>query len=147
MQKGFEFRFENLLIFKAKKEEEAKMVLSCAVKELDQENQKCRKLEMQYEEAVIRWNEVVKQQQRVAEMKLKSNQIQWLADLIKLQRNKVQKAEEKLEKCRLLLVEAKKETRKFEKIREKDFDTFRQAEQKLETASVDQFVSHRNAHK
>lgn len=147
MPKGFQFRFENILVFKGKKENEAKMQLSEAVGLLEQEKSKLFRLEEQYEHAVYCWNQAMSQQQRVSEMQLKSNQIQWISDLIQIQQNMVQKAEENAEKCRLILVEAKKETRKFEKIKEKDFELFQQAENKMETASLDQFVSHRSSQK
>lgn len=145
MPKGFEFRFENLLSFKIKKEDEAKMQLSEAVQAMEVEKNKLSTLEKQYEYALQRWNESTKQQFRVSEIQLTSNHIQWLSDLIELQEKILRNAEENVEKCRLILVEAKKETRKFEKIKEKDFELFQQAEQKMEIASIDQFVSHRNA--
>ncbi len=145
MPKGFEFRFENLLSFKVKKEDEAKMQLSEAVQAMEKEKNKLDNLENQYEHALQRWNDSTKQQFRVSEIQLTSNHIQWLADIIESQQNILQNAEENMEKCRLILVEAKKETRKFEKIKEKDFEVFQQNEQKMEIASIDQFVSHRNA--
>lgn len=145
MPKGFEFRFENLLVHKMKKEDESKLHLSEAVKIMELEKKKLEDLQNQYEYALQLWNDSTRQQFRVSEIQLKSNHIQWLADLIELQQNVLQNTEENMEKCRLLLVEAKKETRKFEKIKEKDFELFQQAEQKMEIASLDQFVTHRNS--
>lgn len=145
MPKGFEFRFENLLSFKIKKEDEAKMQLSESVQAMELEKSKLSSLQKQYEHALIRWNESTSQQFRVSDIQTTSNHIKWLSDMIEIQEKLLQSAEENVEKCRLILVEAKKETRKFEKIKEKDYELFQQAEQKMEIASIDQFVSHRNS--
>lgn len=145
MPKGFEFRFENLLAYKMKKEEEAKMKLGEAVGKLEEEKQRLVQLTEQHEKAVALWHEAINQQIRVSDMQLKSNQIQWFQDLVYLQQTMIHSAEEQVEKCRKILVEAKKETRKFEKIKEKDLENFRETEQKIERAGIDQFVSFKNA--
>jgi flagellar protein FliJ len=145
MPNAFDFRFEKVLSYKNEIEEKAKMDLSDAVERLEHERHQLRIMENQYHEAVEQWNCSIGKQLRVSEMQLKSNQIQWIADLITLQHEALRKAEEKMEVCRKILIEAKKDTRKFEKIREKDLNLFQEAEQKMERASIDQFVSHRNA--
>ncbi|MEN1759449.1 flagellar export protein FliJ [Anoxynatronum sibiricum] len=145
MPKGFEFRFENLLAYKVKKEDEAKMKLGEAVGKLEEEKNRLAHLTEQHEKALSLWHESIHQQVRVSEMQLKSNQIQWFQDLIRLQQTMIDDAEEEVEKCRNILVEAKKETRKFEKIKEKDLESFRETEQKIERAGIDQFVSFKNA--
>ena len=142
---GFQFRFKQLLDYNTKLEEEAKMKLGQAIAESEVEKNLLRQMILSYNNAVDEWNESMKQFLRIMDIQIKSSQIQWRAEQISSQQNIVLKAEEKVEKCRKTLIEAKKETRKFEKIRERDLGVYLEREKKMETASVDQFVSHRNA--
>lgn len=142
MPKGFEFRFENLLSFNLRKENEAKMQLSEAVQKMEQERKALEHLKIQYNDTLYRWNESMREQCRVSKIRLQSTQIQWLAERVATQQNMYIKAEERTEKCRLQLVEAKKESLKFEKIKVKDYEQFQQMEQKMESATMDQFVTH-----
>lgn len=147
MDSRFRFRFDVILSYKEKREEEAKQVMGEAVTQMELEKEKLLSLKNQHSVAINKWNQNLGEQQRIHEMQLKSNQIQWLMDMIELQKIALLKAEEHVEKCRLQLVEAKKEMRKFEKIKEKDYEHYRAEEKKLEASQIDQFVSHRSATK
>ncbi|SDY91676.1 flagellar export protein FliJ [Tindallia californiensis] len=147
MDQNFRFRFDSILAYKEKKEEKAKQIMSEAVKALEEERKKLNDLKIQHEMALERWKQDIKEQQKIYEVQIKSNQIQWLVDMIEIQKNKLTKAEVEVEKCRSLLIEAKKETKKFEKIRENDYESFKAEFKKMEAAQIDQFVSYKSATK
>lgn len=147
MDPRFQFRFDTILSYKEKREEESKQIMGEAVAQMESEKQKLESLTHQHTTAIHKWNKDLGLQQRIHEIQLKSNQIQWLQDMIEIQKISLQKAEEYVEKCRLQLVEAKKETRKFEKIKEKDYKNYQAEEKKLEASYIDQFISHRSATK
>ncbi|RQD68214.1 MAG: flagellar export protein FliJ [Tindallia sp. MSAO_Bac2] len=147
MDQNFQFRFDTILSYKEKQEEKSKQLMGEAIAHMESEKEKLESLSSQYLNAINNWNQNIGGQQRIHEIQIQSNQIQWLQDMIEMQKINLEKAEENVEKCRLQLIEAKKETKKFEKIRENDFEQFKAEVKKQEASNIDQFVSHRSATK
>ncbi len=147
MDKDFRFRFESILTYREKQEEEARKRMGAAVTALEQAKMMLQQYTDCHIGAISQWKASLKKQQRILDMQSRSNQIQWFHEKVCRQQGVVKNAEKQVEKCRLMLVEAKREKKKFEKIKENDYEAFKTGEKKREAIYVDQFVSHRTAMK
>ena len=92
------------------------------------------------------WNNLAENNQviQIKDFKDSATTLEMINDLIKNQEKAVEKCEVKLNEHRHELIEAKKERKIFEKIKEKDFEEFKIQQNKIEMALIDQIVTYKS---
>jgi len=142
----FKFRFQNVLRIKEKIEESKKYQLASTQQHFSREKNKLDYLLQKKEKNINKWNEVSNGNKiiKIKDLQNASTQLQMLNDLIDEQESVVEKIEKKLTNHIKELVEAKQERKTFEKIKEKDFEIFKEEQEKLEAALIDQIVTYKS---
>ena len=142
----FKFRFQNVLRIKEKIEESKKYQLASTQQHFSREKNKLDYLLQKKEKNINKWNEVSNGNKiiKIKDLQNASTQLQMLNDLIDEQESVVEKIEKKLTNHIKELVEAKQERKTFEKIKEKDFEIFKEEQEKLEVALIDQIVTYKS---
>jgi len=141
----FTFRLQGLLSVKEKLEEQRKMEYGHALAALERERRALRQLE---EEKSFNIGEVSRRMKVSIEpevLTLYGLYIEELKRRIKKQEKRVEAAEREAEERRLILVEAMKERKMMQKLREKDLEEFVEEEKRSEQRGVDVLVSYKYA--
>ncbi|AOY77318.1 flagellar export protein FliJ [Clostridium formicaceticum] len=146
MAENFVYRFNHILKIKEKIEESKKYQFADVQKDLEKEKSNLAMLIKKRESIIESWNNKTKQNNIVKIKALQdcSNNIQLVEDLIKKQVAKVKNHELRLNQARGELIEAKKQTKTFEKLMEKDYETFVNTQLKNEANLVDQLVTYKS---
>lgn len=138
----FAYRMQSILNIKEKMEEQAKIAFALARQQLTVEEERLQRLyqrRIQYlaEGAVLR-------QTVLDPLKLQENEaaISYIKEAIKEQIVRVKKAEEALEKARLVLQEYRIERKTHEQLKEAAFEAFKEELVKEESKEVNELVSY-----
>lgn len=138
----FVYRMQSILNIKEKMEEQAKVAFAAANAALRTEEERLQRLQqrrIQYlaEGALLR-------QTRLDPLKLEENEsaLQYIAQEIKDQKIRVKRAEEAVEKARLILQEYMIERKTHEQLKEAAFEEFKEELAKEESKEVDELVSY-----
>ncbi|MBM7613658.1 flagellar export protein FliJ [Alkaliphilus hydrothermalis] len=145
MARRFSYRFETILNLKEKNEENEKNNLGIATKSLLQEEEHLTSLLQRRHEVAseIRINSQKKLQ--IRDLQHYALKLEFIDGQINQQRTNVNQWENKVDQCRLQLMEAKKQTKIFNRIKEKDFEDHHYMELKDEEMFIDQLVSFKAA--
>lgn len=138
----FVYRMQSILNIKEKMEEQAKVAFAAANAALRTEEERLQRLQqrrIQYlaEGALLR-------QTRLDPLKLEENEsaLQYIAQEIKDQKIRVKRAEEAVERARLILQEYMIERKTHEQLKEAAFEEFKEELAKEESKEVDELVSY-----
>jgi len=138
----FVYRMQSILNIKEKMEEQAKLAFAAANQQLMAEEERLQRLvqrRIQYlaEGAVLR-------QSLLDPLKLRENvaALDYIKEAIADQRMRVKKAQEALERARLVLQEYRIERKTHEQLREAAFEEFKAELAKEESKEVDELVSY-----
>ncbi len=136
----FTFNLEAVLRIKTQKEESIKNELGKAVQRLEAEKQKLAKLENTVEEITAQFNRKAKRT-TVRKLIEFNEYLSLLDSKIKKQKENVNCAASDVDRIREELLQAVKERKILEKLKEKKFDEFLHEQKKLEQKSNDEHVS------
>lgn len=142
----FNYRFNNILKVKEMTEEDKKnqMAYELTKLNLEEENLKC--LLEKKELNICRWNELTKDNNVISikELKKASMDIEKINSLVDSQTTKVKRQQGVVDESRRQLAEAKKQTKIFQKLKEKDYQRFLEVQSKIEANLIDQLVTYKS---
>ncbi|MDR5658268.1 flagellar export protein FliJ [Serpentinicella sp. ANB-PHB4] len=141
MMQHFKYRFQSLLNIKEKLEENKKLELGKALQNLEHEKKRLSDLIRKREESIEQYRDKTSKIVSISTLKEASSNVYHFDSLINLQENKVKKKKSDVEVCKTGLALAKKETKMFEKIKEKDKIQHKYLLEKEEEEKIDSFVS------
>ncbi|KAB3531385.1 flagellar export protein FliJ [Alkaliphilus serpentinus] len=147
MAKEFSYRFETILNIKEKDEENKKILLGNATKALNKEREHLQLLLEKKTSLQQQWRSLGEIRTTIKDIKTFSNTIKYFEDLIKSQSNTVKNCEAKVNGCRLQLVDARKQTKIYSKIKEKDRSLYQYKLAKDEEVLVDELISYNTVKK
>lgn len=143
MATTFSYRFDNILKLKEKAEEDKINQLAKDQKKLDTEKKSLQSLLEKKECNLDKWKEITKDNNVVSikDLQKASMAIQNINQQVNSQCVTVKKQEMMLNETRIQLIEAKKQTKIFEKLKEKDYENFQSIQLKNEANLIDQLVT------
>ncbi len=147
MGKSFSYRFENILDIKEKLENERKSELGKAVQQQEAAEKKLRQWINRKKQAESDWNQQAKNVQKVQFFQQADHSFEYLERMIQHQKEEVQRKEKAVAEARKELMKAKKDTKIFEKIKEKDYASHQFQEQQKENELIDQIITHKSSRK
>ena len=139
----FVFRLQQHLSIKEKIESQRKIEYGSALAALAEEQSKEAALETEKADKTAELSVKVREQIEPDLFEIYNSYIELLKKRIIGQREKVLEAEMFAEEKRLVLVEAMKEKKALQRLKEKDFEVFKEEEKRIEQSSVDEIVSYR----
>ena len=141
----FVFRMQSLLSVKDKIETQRRMEYGRALAKLEAEKQKLKNLEDEKTETIRDFSQKVKASITPDVFALYNTYLEVLKNRIIEQIIQVQKAEKEAEEKWLILIEAMKEKKMLEKLKEKDLEEFKDEEKRIDQRLVDAIVSYKYA--
>jgi len=141
----FVFRLQSYLGVKEQMENLKKNEYGVALRKLEEERQRKRRLEQELSENVDDLKKTLYTLITPVEIRRYNNRIQVLQNWIVEQDERIKAAEAFAEKKRLELVETMKERKSLETVKENSYDEYLKDEQRSEQAVVDGIVSYRYA--
>ncbi len=143
----FVYKMQSLLNVKSKLEDQAKNEYSAAQARLREEQDRLRILYERLEGYIEEGRELRSKTLNVIDLRSNTEAQERIKDFIELQKIEVKKAEDVVEEARIKLVEAQKERKTQEKLRERAFDEFLLEIKKEENKEVDELVSYKYSQK
>src|SRR5690554_198495 len=145
MATTFNYRFNSILKVKEMTEEDKKNKMAYEQKKLNSEKDKFKILLEKKKSNVDRWNEITKDDNvvRIKDLQKTALYIEKIDDLVDEQSLSVQKQEVNLNESRRQLIEAKKQTKIYEKLKDKDYKHFLANQSKNEANLIDQIVTYK----
>ena len=147
MEKSFSYRFENILDIKEKLENERKNQLGKAIQRLEAAERKLAEWIERKKQAEDDWNEEATRVQKIRYFQQAENSFEYLDRMILRAKEEIEEREKEVQEARNKLMNAKKDTKIFEKIKEKDYEHYRVAEQRKESELIDQIITHQSSRK
>ncbi|SES67397.1 flagellar FliJ protein [Natronincola peptidivorans] len=146
MTEKFSYRFNNILKIKEKIEEDKKHIFASEQKRLEIEKKSLETLFIKRENTIDKWNKTINNDNivKISALQRASADIDYLKKALTEQKTRVEKRQEKLNESRKELIEAKKQTKIFEKLKEKDYEVFKILQSKNEAALIDQLVTYKS---
>ena len=141
----FVFRLQSYLSVKEQLEEQKKNEYGQAMKRLEEERQRKRKLENELEDNILRFKKTLFTSIIPTEISRYNNRIEILKVWIIEQEERIKAAEHYVEEKRLELVEAMKERKALDTVKERNYEEFLKEEQRVEQTVVDGIVSYQYA--
>lgn len=145
LNKKFTFRFQTVLNVKEKEEDIKKYDVGFATKKHKKETDSLENMEKNKGKIVIKWREETKKRLKIKDLRRFADEFEHIKMKIENQNILVKKSEERVNQEIKLLVEAKKQRKIFEKLKEKDYDSFKYDYLKVEEMLVDQIVTFKTA--
>ncbi len=143
----FVYKMQSLLNVKNKLEDQAKNEYSAAQARLREEQDRLRILYERLEGYIEEGRDLRSKTLNVVDLRSNTEAQERIKEFIEFQKIEVQKAEEVVEEARIKLVEAQKERKTQEKLREHAFDEFLLEIKKEENKEVDELVSYKYSQK
>ena len=140
---AFNFKFQSILDLKTRLEDQKKSKYGEANEELKQQQDK---LNVLFEERTYQYNlmrDKVKSGLTPKELIVYNNYMERLRRSIEIQKVVVEKAKKAVEQARLELVEAAKQRKMFETLKEKQLEEYWEDYYKKEQAQLDEIVSYK----
>ena len=147
MKNKFTFRFQTILDIKERLEDDKKSQLGTATQYFQQETNRLQTYIEKKDTVNKEFTELTQQVVTIKELQKFGTKQEFMQRQIENQNMLVKNCENHMNNCRLELVEAKKQTMIFDKLKEKAQEQFKQMLLKEEELFVDQIVSYRNASK
>ncbi|GAB6088238.1 flagellar export protein FliJ [Alkaliphilus crotonatoxidans] len=145
MASKFTFRFEPILNLKEKEEEAKKTELGMAAKRLKEEEAALYELYHRKHDVASQIQEKTQGVLKVKDLQFYATKLQFVDQLINQQKVAVSKCENQVDHTRKLLIEAKKQTKIYDLLKDKEYENYNYMQQKEEEAFVDQLVSFKTA--
>ena len=139
---GFKFKLQSYLGVKEKIEDQKKLEYGKALKKLDEERQIKIELENKKAESVLVFRKSIQDGIKPLELRNFNYYIDFLKEQIKQQIILIEIAEKEAEKKRLELVEAMKQRKMLETLKENDKEAYNKQEMQKEQKIVDEIVSY-----
>ena len=139
---GFKFRLESFLGIKEKIEEQKKLEYGKALKKLDEERAYLGSLETKKKNVIDNMRNSINSGIRANELKSYNNFVDYIKLRIEEQKNVVRKAEIYAEQKRIELVDAMKERKMLEVLKENDRVEYNKEQLLKEQKIVDEIVSY-----
>ena len=139
---GFKFRLESFLGIKEKIEEQKKLEYGKALKKLDEERAYLESLETKKKDVIDNMRNSINSGIRANELKSYNNFVDYIKLRIEEQENVVRKAEIYAEQKRIELVDAMKERKMLEVLKENDRVEYNKEQLLKEQKIVDEIVSY-----
>ncbi len=143
----FVYKMQSLLNVKSKLEEQAKNEYSAVQARLQEEQDRLRILYERLEGYLEEGRQLRSKALNVVDLRSNTEAQERIKEFIEIQKLEVRKAEEVVEEARIKLVEAQKERKTQEKLRERAFDEFLLEIKKEENKEVDELVSYKYSQK
>lgn len=147
MKNKFNFRFQPILQVKERLEDEKKSQLGTATQYFNEETNRLQTYVEKRDITNREFNELTQKVVSIKELQNFGNKLDYMKRQIDQQNIVVKNCEENMNNCRLQLVEAKKQTMIFDKLKEKALEQFNYMKLKEEELFVDQIVSFKSATK
>ncbi len=141
----FRFRMQSILDMKAKLEEQAKIEFAQAQQKLLEEQELLAQIIKRKEDYIAYGVELRNQTIDVQEILDNKNAIEYTKELEKTQRLAVNVAQKAVDAASRKMMEARTQTKTYEKLKEHAFDEFLQEENRAESKEIDQLNSYRSA--
>ena len=138
----FTFRLQSYLGVKEQMEELKKNEYGMAMRRLEEERQKKEALEQEVVQNVLFFKEALGTSIEPVEIRRYNNRIEILKTWIVQQKERVEAAAKYAEEKRLELVEAMKDRKALETVKERNYEEYLKDEQKAERVVVDGIVSY-----
>lgn len=143
----FIFRFGTILNTKEKIEDDRKNKLGISMKKLAAEQAHLENLLQKKRNIVNEFREKTEKIVTVNELRSISNNLSMIQNIIDKQLNSVEQSKYETENKRKELLEASKEKKIFEKLREKDYEDYKYSQMKKEYILADEIISYKAANK
>jgi len=143
----FNFKLASILNIKEKMEDLKKNEFGKAVRELEEERAKLARLEQMKVDCIQSFRDNLSSGVKSDDIKQHNIYLDRLKILIRMQHEAIRKAEMKVEEKRLELVEAMRERKALDILKENAYDEFLTEEKQEEQKIVDEIVSYRSAKK
>jgi len=147
MKNKFNFRFQTILDIKERLEDTKKTQLGTATQFYQEETNRLQTYIEKKNTVNEEFSELTQKVITIKELQNFGSRQEFMQRQIENQNLVVKNCENHMNNCRLELVEAKKQTMIFDKLKEKAQEQFKQMLLKEEELFVDQIVSYRNASK
>ncbi len=147
MAKLFNYRFQNILKVKEILEDQRKHQVAQEQKQLFLEKERLKLLIKKRENNIEKWKEITKDSNivKIKELQETAMYIDKINDFIDGQSDIVNQQKENVNIARTELVEAKKQTKIFKKLKEKDYERFLERQSKREMMLTDQIVTYNSS--
>ena len=139
----FVFRFNTILNTKEKIEDDRKNKLGLSMKKLAQEKEELKALAEKRNNLIEQWQTKSSDIVKISDLRALSNNLELMQNFIDKQNKVVELSEMDAFNKRKELIEASKEKKVFQKLREKDFEEYKYIELKKEYELVDDLVSYK----
>ncbi len=143
----FRFRMQSILDMKAKLEEQAKIEFAQAQQKLSEEQELLEQIIRRKEEYIAYGIELRNQSINVREILDTENAVDYMEEREKEQRLAVNVAQKAVDAAMKRMMDARMQTRTYEKLKEHAFEEFVQEINKEESKEIDQLNSYRSANK
>ena len=140
----FFFRLQGHLDLKSKLEDQRKLEYGQAAADLERERAKLNALETQRTEALSAFREDINKNVKPQLAGVYNNYLNRLKESISLQADAVKQAEAEAERRRLALVEAMKERKMLETLKEKHYADYIKEQNLMEQKAADEVISFRH---
>lgn len=141
----FRFRMQSILDMKAKLEEQAKIEFAQAQQKLNEEQELLDQIVKRKEDYIAYGIQLRNQAINVREILDNKNAIEYTKELEKEQRLAVNVAQKAVDAATRRMMDARAQTRTYEKLKEHAFEEFIQEENRAESKEIDQLNSYRSA--
>lgn len=139
----FIFRFDTVLNTKEKIEEDRKNKFGISMQKLVTEQEHLQRLFQKKNDMVNQLQEKSNKIVKISELRSISNNLDIMQNIIDKQLNVVEQSEIETENRRKQLLEASKQKKVFEKLKEKDYEEHKYNQLKKEDALTDEIVSYK----
>ena len=141
----FVFRFNTILNTKEKIEDDRKNKLGISMKKLAQEKENLQALSNKKNDMINQWQKKSNNVIKISELRNLSNSLELMEVFIDKQSKIVEESEIEAKNKRKELIDASKEKKVFEKLKEKDYEEYKYIQLKKEHAVTDELVSYKAA--
>ncbi|MBN4067663.1 flagellar export protein FliJ [bacterium AH-315-G05] len=145
MDKKFTFKFQTVLNLRTKQEDVKKNDVGFATKKHQKETNTLLVMKKKEEKMIVKWRDETQKRLKIADLRRFADEFEYIKMRIDDQNNIVKKSEKRVEQEIELLIEAKKQRKIFDKLREKYYDDFKYNCLKDEEMLVDQIVTFKTA--
>lgn len=141
----FRFRMQSILDMKAKMEEQAKLEYAQAQQKLNEEQALLEEIVKRKDDYIAHGIQLRNQAIDVQEILDNKKAVEYTQELEKQQKLAVNVAQKAVDAANRRMMEARTQTKTYEKLREHAFDDFVQEENRAESKEIDQLNSYRSA--
>jgi len=141
----FNFKLQSVLDLKIQMEDNKKNEFGSAVKKLENEKKLLENIKLEKEENINAFSNELKNKAKVWTLRQINGYISLLEQKIEVQKENVNKASVIVDKKREELLEAVKERKIMDKLRDKEYDLFLKEQLKEEQKIIDEIISFKHS--